>query len=107
MPGVRLGTADPPDVAGIVPRALAPTSWEGLQMITDEQVRAARVLLGWSQARLAGQSGVKNSAISKFEMGARQLPEPKVATIGQALVAAGIEFTDDEGPSVKLRKGHK
>jgi hypothetical protein len=50
---------------------------------------------------------VKNSAISKFEMGARQLPEPKVATIGQALVAAGIEFTDDEGPSVKLRKGHK
>jgi transcriptional regulator with XRE-family HTH domain len=76
-------------------------------MITGEQVRAARKLLGWSQVRLAGQSGVKNSAISKFEMGARQLSEPKVATIGQVLVAAGIEFTNDDGPGVKLRKGRK
>jgi DNA-binding XRE family transcriptional regulator len=50
---------------------------------------------------------VKNSAISKFEMGARQLSEPKVATIGQVLVAAGIEFTNDDGPGVKLRKGRK
>jgi transcriptional regulator with XRE-family HTH domain len=73
-------------------------------MITGGQVKAARKLLGWSQVRLAGQSGVKSSAIGKFEMGVRQLPEPKVAAIRQALEAAGIEFADG-APGVRLRKG--
>jgi transcriptional regulator with XRE-family HTH domain len=72
-------------------------------MITGEQVRAARKLLGWSQVRLAGQSGVQSSAMSKFEMGVRQLVEPKVASIRQALEAAGVEFTNDGQPGVRMR----
>jgi transcriptional regulator with XRE-family HTH domain len=71
--------------------------------ITPAECKAARKLLGWSQARLAGQSGVQNSAMSKFEMGVRQLAEPKVAAIRQALEAAGVEFTNGAEPGVKLR----
>jgi ribosome-binding protein aMBF1 (putative translation factor) len=42
---------------------------EGPQMITGEQVKAARKLLGWSQARLSSKSGFGDSTIAKFERG--------------------------------------
>jgi transcriptional regulator with XRE-family HTH domain len=74
--------------------------------ITPAECKAARTLLGWSQVRLAGLSGVQNSAMSKFEMGVRQLGDPKVAAIRQALEAAGVEFTDDED-GVRLKDNPK
>jgi transcriptional regulator with XRE-family HTH domain len=38
-------------------------------MITGEQVKAARELLGWSHVRLAGKSGLSDATVAKFERG--------------------------------------
>jgi transcriptional regulator with XRE-family HTH domain len=68
-------------------------------MITCEQVREARTLLGWSQVRLAGRSAPPGSAVAKFETGAQRLPSHNLEAIRQALAVAGVEFTND-GPLV-------
>ncbi len=39
-------------------------------MVEAAQVRAARALIGWSQAKLAEAAGVPVSAINAFENGA-------------------------------------
>jgi transcriptional regulator with XRE-family HTH domain len=68
------------------------------------QAKAARVALGWSQAKLAGASGVSTSSIKGFEYG-RKLPSAGIReAIELALEAAGVEFTNDGEPGVKLRK---
>ena len=71
-------------------------------MITGEQVRAARRLLGWSQVRPAGRSALSESAVAKFETGAQRLPSPNLEAIRQALEVAGIEFTNAGESGVKL-----
>ena len=38
-------------------------------MITGEQVKAARALLGWSQMKLADEAGLNASTIVKMETG--------------------------------------
>jgi transcriptional regulator with XRE-family HTH domain len=68
--------------------------------ITGAQVRAARMLLGWSQTRLAGLSGVSGSSIGKFESGGK-LAVLLQSTIQLALVDAGVEFSPDP-PGVRL-----
>jgi transcriptional regulator with XRE-family HTH domain len=72
-------------------------------MITGEQVRAARRLLGWSQVRLAGRSALSESAVAKFETGAQRLPSPNLEAIRQALEVAGVEFTNAGESGVKLK----
>jgi transcriptional regulator with XRE-family HTH domain len=46
-------------------------------MITGEQVKAARKLLGWSQEVLAGHVGVSDVAIGNIERGCRAAAERK------------------------------
>jgi transcriptional regulator with XRE-family HTH domain len=72
-------------------------------MITSEQVRAARRLLGWSRVRLAGRSALSETTVAKFETGAQRLPWSKLEAIRQALEVAGVEFTNVGQPSVKLK----
>jgi len=72
-------------------------------MITSEQVRAARRLLGWSQVRLAGRAALSESAVAKFETGAQRLPSPNLEAIRQALEVAGIEFANPGESGVKLK----
>lgn len=58
------------------------------------QVRAARGLLGWSQAYLAEGINVRRVTIANFESGKN---EPKASTIFalmNELTAAGIVFTE-------------
>jgi transcriptional regulator with XRE-family HTH domain len=43
-------------------------------MITGEQVKAARKLVGWSQTRLGGHVGVSDVAISNIERAAEWPP---------------------------------
>jgi hypothetical protein len=40
---------------------------EGRQMITGEQVKAARKLLGWSQLTLSLEASVATSTVTNFE----------------------------------------
>jgi transcriptional regulator with XRE-family HTH domain len=74
-------------------------------MITGDQIRAARKLLGWSRDRLAPRAGVSRTVIWKLEDGGftTTLTE-QVYAIQRVLEAAGVEFTNGDEPGVKLRK---
>jgi transcriptional regulator with XRE-family HTH domain len=77
-------------------------------LITTGQVKAARALLGWSQADLALRSGVSEPTIARLEalkgeLGGREDTAGKIRT---ALETAGVEFIHENGggPGVRLRK---
>ena len=77
-------------------------------MITVAQLRAARGLVGWSQAKLAEASGLALSTIKRMEgsNGTLRGTAENVWKVEQALKDAGVIFIDenDEGPGVRLRK---
>jgi predicted transcriptional regulator len=80
-------------------------------MTTVRQMKAARALLAWSQADLAGASGVSEPTVARLEsedgeLGGRPETGQKLVT---ALEKAGIEFigADGEGLGVKMRKRTK
>jgi DNA-binding XRE family transcriptional regulator len=76
--------------------------------ITTRQVKAARALLGWSQADLAQHSGVSEPTVARLEsadgkLGGREDTAEKIRT---AIEIAGVEFIDENGGGrgVRLRK---
>nr|WP_313015524.1 helix-turn-helix transcriptional regulator [Brucella intermedia] len=77
-----------------------------IDMITADQIRAARALLNWKQTDLAAASGVSEMSVKNLEKGQT---DPRISTlraIEDAFIAAGIEFINDsqrEG-AAKLRK---
>jgi DNA-binding XRE family transcriptional regulator len=77
-------------------------------MVETAQVRAARALIGWSQAKLAETAGVPVSTINAFETGA---PDPianeAADKIRIALETAGAVFIPKNGGGgigVRLRE---
>ena len=75
-------------------------------MMTPSQSRAARGLLGWTQADLAKAASVGVVTVRQFE---GSNAEPRTATLTvmrQAIEAAGVIFIAEngEGPGVRLRK---
>jgi transcriptional regulator with XRE-family HTH domain len=77
-------------------------------MIEAAQVRAARALIGWSQADLADAASVPLSTVDRFETGtADNVPAEAVAKMGAALESAGVAFIakNGGGAGVRLRKG--
>jgi len=80
-------------------------------LITIRQVKAARALLGWSQADLAKRSGVSEPTIARLEsmdgnLGGRQETGLKIQ---HAIEAAGIEFIEDNGggEGVRFRRSRR
>lgn len=81
----------------------------GAEMITPAQIRAARSLIGWTQAQLAERSGVSEVSIKNIERGAT---DPRAATLAKMQTAfkeAGVVFLDDGdmrpgGKGVRLAK---
>ena len=80
-------------------------------MITTRQNKAARALLGWSQADLANASRISEPTIARLEavegeLGGREKTAEKVRN---AIEAAGIVFIDENGggAGVRLRKRHR
>ena len=74
--------------------------------VSIRQVKAARALLNWSQTELAAASGVSIPTIKRLEaedgnLGGR---DETAAKIRQALQGAGIEFTNEKGVGVLLRR---
>jgi transcriptional regulator with XRE-family HTH domain len=76
-------------------------------VVTTRQVKAARALLGWSQADLAEKSGVSEPTVARLEsvdgdLGGREDTAEKLQA---SLKAAGIEFIDEDGGGrgVRLR----
>jgi transcriptional regulator with XRE-family HTH domain len=74
-------------------------------VITREQCRAARGLLGWSQADLAQAALVGVVTVRQFETGAHDPRRLTLHAIRSALEGAGVEFIDENGggPGVRLR----
>ena len=70
--------------------------------MTKTQCRAARAILGWSQAKLAERAGVGLSTVREFEAGRRDPYDANMSAMRGALSGAGVEFLDGDG--VKLRK---
>ncbi len=75
-------------------------------MITSEQIRAARGLLGWSADEAARRSLVSVPTIRRLE-GKTGVPPSRSQTLidlQKAFEAAGVEFvgTAEEGPGVRL-----
>ncbi len=79
--------------------------------MTPDQVRTARVLLGWSKLQLGLRSDTSLYMVKTFERTGRvalvlrrpDLTDPLVA-VRATLEEAGIEFTDGDAPTVRLRK---
>jgi transcriptional regulator with XRE-family HTH domain len=78
-------------------------------MIFPLQIRAARVLLGLTQAELASRSGIGLATLKRIESAGTELTgtAQTMSRIKKALEAAGVTFIDQEGeqgPGVRLRK---
>ncbi|MBA2401007.1 MAG: helix-turn-helix transcriptional regulator [Bradyrhizobium sp.] len=76
-------------------------------MLTPSQIRAARALVGWSQADVAAAAGLSIPTVKRAEsdVGVR-VSEDAIATIGSVLKKAGVEFIEENGggPGVRLWK---
>jgi transcriptional regulator with XRE-family HTH domain len=86
-------------------------STEKIKKISIKQVKAARMLLGWSQADLGDAAGLGRVTVPRIEaidgeLGGRSKTREKIRT---ALEKAGVEFLaeDDGGPGVRLRKAKR
>jgi transcriptional regulator with XRE-family HTH domain len=78
-------------------------------LFSASQIRAARALLGWSQAEVATAAGLSIPTIKRAEAdGNIQVSEDALVTITRALKKAGVEFIAENGggPGVRLRKSH-
>ena len=77
-------------------------------MLTVEQLRAARGLVGWSQTALAENSGVALSTVRRMETGQSRVRghSENVWKVQTALENAGVQFIDENdsgGVGVRLR----
>lgn len=76
-------------------------------MLTVEQLRAARGLLGWSQSELAGRAGLSLPTVKRVETGSHaRVSDAARNQLRRALESGGVEFIDENGggPGVRLRK---
>ena len=64
-------------------------------MIDHSKMKAARALLGWSQADLAERAGLTQATVANIETGKHQPSKATLSALTHALQAAGIEFTHD------------
>jgi transcriptional regulator with XRE-family HTH domain len=95
----------------LIAEPLAPKSrrLQPAAMPTSAQIRAARGLLGWSQAELAARAGLSARTIERAERG-EGMPRVTVSTleaITRALEDGGIEFVRENtvgGLGVRLRR---
>jgi transcriptional regulator with XRE-family HTH domain len=77
-------------------------------MLTPDQIRAARALLGWRQADLAKASGVASVSVRNIEAGRSDARGSTLAKLEKAFNEAGVIFlepgdTRDGGRGVRYR----
>ena len=79
-------------------------------LLTAEQIRAARALLGWSQPELAAAAGLSMSSIRRIETpgGPARSKAGSLEAVRQTFEKAGVVFQAsgemvDGGPGVRLR----
>jgi transcriptional regulator with XRE-family HTH domain len=73
-------------------------------VITIEQPRAARGLLGWSQTELAKRAGLSLPTVKRLEGGFGPRVSVEARTkLQEALEVAGVEFIDENGGGTGVR----
>lgn len=72
-------------------------------MLTAEQCRAARALLGWTQPALAKAAGVSESTVFNLETRRGSLSDAALAKLRAALERGGVEIIDANGGGVGAR----
>lgn len=74
-------------------------------MISANQCKAARAMLGWSQQDLARESGVNKRTIMDFESGSRTPLLATLRAVHNALDAAGVQMIarNGGGPGVRWK----
>ena len=82
-----------------------------IRKVSIAQLKAARMLVGWSQDELASAAGISLPTIKRLEaakglIGGRETTAQKIRN---ALQKAGIEFIDENGggPGVRLRTSQR
>jgi hypothetical protein len=77
-----------------------------VRLVNGRQLRAARVLLGWDQARLAASARVAIGTVRRMESfdGAIGSQTGTLHRVQTALEKGGIEFLDDDRPGVRLKE---
>ena len=75
-------------------------------VLTPEQCRAARGLVGWSQSQLCEIIGIARATLVSFELGDRIPRSENVTAIRDVLERAGVQFipANGGGPGVRLKK---
>jgi transcriptional regulator with XRE-family HTH domain len=73
-------------------------------MMTVEQLRAARGLLGWSQSELAVRAGLSLPTVKRLEGGfGPRVSDDAQVKLQRAIEAAGIEFLHENGGGLGVR----
>lgn len=75
-------------------------------IISGNQIRAARALLGWTQRELCRKSKVAFGTIQRMEKSDGPVPA-RMETVGKVVAVfekAGIEFLNSESPGLRLRR---
>jgi transcriptional regulator with XRE-family HTH domain len=73
-------------------------------VLTVEQLRAARGLLGWSQSELAERAGLSLPTVKRLEAGfGPRVSDEARKKLKRAIEAAGIEFLDENGGGLGVR----
>ena len=73
--------------SGLQPDGLGPNT------ISPAQSRAARALLNWSEADLAGKLGLGEALVRDFESGGRMPPSGQIEALRSTLMANGVVFS--------------
>ena len=78
-------------------------------MISAEQIKAARVMLGWNQTTLAKKAKVSVVSVQVFEQGRKDTRISTLNKITTAFEKAGIIFLSEGdqrngGPGLRLKK---
>jgi len=101
---------DDADARHAAGRGSKPTVWwellYGTKLVSGRQVKAARALLGWSQADLARASGVSVATIVQLEgaPGNDSIHSKTAGKLRHAIELAGIDFIEERGGrGVRLR----
>ena len=72
------------------------------EVITGEQIRAGREMLGWSRVRLGKRANLHPAIVERAERGLLPTTAYQQARLRATLEEAGVEFTNGDEPSVKL-----
>jgi transcriptional regulator with XRE-family HTH domain len=75
-------------------------------MVTPEQCRAARGLLGWTQQDLAREARIGIVTVHQLEARTSNARQATLDVVRRAFEAAGVEFIEENGggAGVRLRK---